>query len=138
MGLMGAFESKIEITTKEYKDLLADHVKLEGMRFLLCGSFTEKDAQELKAYRATGITPDRFRVIDEEYNALSKRVNELKKELDLQYATVKMQKDDIEKKDKLIVVLSNRVKELVKEKEAAEAPGYTASVLKTDPNNAQI
>ena len=137
MAITDVFKS-IEVSTKEYKDLLRDRVRLEGIRYLTRDDSEREDAKELREYRASGITPDRFKVIDEGYLALSKRVNELKKELDLQCATVKMQNDAIKEKDDLIVMLSNRVKELVKEKEAAEAAGYTASVLKTDPNKAQI
>ena len=61
-------------------EMMAHNVPLRYIQTLLTGKAPDYDCDlaELEAYRATGITPGRFKVIDEEYERLSRENAELK------------------------------------------------------------
>ena len=81
-------EKTVSIKVSEYRELIENNTELDMLRQVSNGTapevyvrilrkgretaFSEADREELKAYRDTGITPDRFQVIDEEYRKLSK------------------------------------------------------------------
>ena len=80
-------EETVAVTISEYRELVKAKTTLklarkiiksggayEQVKVLLDNSGMEiSDVQELEQYRASGITPDRMRVIDEEYCELSRR-----------------------------------------------------------------
>lgn len=82
-------EETVSIKISEYRELIENNTELDMLRTVSNGTapevyvrilrkgcetaFSEADREELKAYRETGITPDRFQVIDEEYRKLSKK-----------------------------------------------------------------
>lgn len=81
-------EETVSIKISEYRELIENNTELDMLRQVSNGTapevyvrilrkgcetaFSEADREELKAYRETGITPDRFQVIDDEYRKLSK------------------------------------------------------------------
>ena len=81
-------EETVSIKISEYRKLIENNTELDMLRKVSNGTapevyvrilrkgcetaFSEADREELKAYRETGITPDRFQVIDDEYRKLSK------------------------------------------------------------------
>lgn len=81
-------EETVSIKISEYRELIENNAELDMLRAVSNGTapevyvrilrkgcetaFSNADWEELKAYRETGITPDRFQVIDEEYRKLSK------------------------------------------------------------------
>ena len=81
-------EETVSIKISEYRELIENNTELDMLRQVSNGTapevyvrilrkgcetaFSDADREELKAYRETGITPDRFQVIDEEYRKLSK------------------------------------------------------------------
>ena len=81
-------EETVSIKISEYRSLIEANTEMELLRHVSDGTAPEvyvrilrkgcdtavidADREELEAYRATGITPDRFQVIDEEYRKLSK------------------------------------------------------------------
>lgn len=89
-------EETVSIKISEYRKLIENNTELDMLRQVSNGTapevyvrilrkgaetaFSEADREELKAYRETGITPDRFQVIDEEYRKLSKKNAGLKEE----------------------------------------------------------
>ena len=89
-------EETVSIKISEYRELIENNTELDMLRQVSNGTapevyvrilrkgaetaFSEADREELKAYRETGITPDRFQVIDEEYRKLSKDNAGLKEE----------------------------------------------------------
>lgn len=80
-------EETVAVTISEYRELVKAKTTLklarkliksggayEQVKVLLDNSGMEiSDVQELEAYRASGITPDRMQIIDEEYQKLSKK-----------------------------------------------------------------
>lgn len=80
-------EETVTVMISEYRDLVKAKTTLklarkliksggayEQVKVLLDNSGMEiSDVQELEAYRASGITPDRMQIIDEEYQKLSKK-----------------------------------------------------------------
>ena len=80
-------EATLEITTSEYRELIEAKTMADIMKrarekrvpesyvsMMLDDSVVDvNEYKELEAYRATGITPDRFKVIDEEYRKLSRK-----------------------------------------------------------------
>lgn len=89
-------EETVSIKVSEYRELIENNTELDMLRAVSDGTapevyvrilrkgcetaFSEADREELNAYRETGITPDRFQVIDEEYRKLSKENAGLKEE----------------------------------------------------------
>ena len=89
-------EETVSIKVSEYRELIENNTELDMLRTVSNGTapevyvrilrkgcetvFSEADREELRAYRETGITPDRFQVIDEEYQKLSKKNAGLKEE----------------------------------------------------------
>ena len=89
-------EETVSIKISEYRELIENNTELDMLRQVSNGTapevyvrilrkgaetaFSEADREELRAYRETGITPDRFQVIDEEYRKLSKKNAGLKEE----------------------------------------------------------
>lgn len=81
-------EETVSIKISEYRELIENNTELDMLRTVSNGTapevyvrilrkgcetaFSDADREELRAYRETGITPDRFQVIDEEYQKLSK------------------------------------------------------------------
>lgn len=81
-------EETVSIKVSEYRKLIENNTELDMLRQVSNGTapevyvrilrkgcetaFSDADREELRAYRETGITPDRFQVIDEEYRKLSK------------------------------------------------------------------
>ena len=91
MGLMDLVQAEetVSIKVSEYRELIENNTELELFRKLYggtaserllrmlraayeCAALTQDERDELEAYRASGITPDRFKVIDDEYQKLSK------------------------------------------------------------------
>lgn len=90
MGLADLVQAKetVSIKISEYRELIENNTELDMLRAVSNGTapevyvrilrkgcetaFSDADREELTAYRETGITPDRFQVIDEEYRKLSK------------------------------------------------------------------
>lgn len=80
-------EETVAVTISEYRELVKAKTTLklarkliksgsayEQVKMLLDNSGMEiSDVQELEKYRASGITPDRMQIIDEEYQKLSKK-----------------------------------------------------------------
>lgn len=80
-------EETVAVTISEYRELVKAKTTLKLARKLIkSGSAYEQvkvlldnsgmeisDVQELEKYRASGITPDRMQIIDEEYQKLSKK-----------------------------------------------------------------
>lgn len=80
-------EETVSIKISECRELIENNTELDMLRQVSNGTapevyvrilrkgcetaFSEADREELRAYRETGITPDRFQVIDEEYRKLS-------------------------------------------------------------------
>ena len=80
-------EETVSIKISEYRELIENNTELDMLRQVSNGTapevyvrilrkgcetaFSDADREELEAYRETGITPDRFQVIDEEYRKLS-------------------------------------------------------------------
>ena len=80
-------EETVSIKISEYRELIENNTELDMLRQVSNGTapevyvrilrkgcetaFSDADREELKAYRETGITPERFQVIDEEYRKLS-------------------------------------------------------------------
>ena len=80
-------EETVSIKISEYRELIENNTELDMLRTVSNGTapevyvrilrkgcetaFSDADREELKAYRETGITPERFQVIDEEYRKLS-------------------------------------------------------------------
>lgn len=89
-------EETVSIKISEYRELIENNTELDMLRQVSNGTapevcvrilrkgcetaFSEADREELRAYRETGITPDRFQVIDDEYQKLSKEKAWLKEE----------------------------------------------------------
>ncbi len=89
-------EETVSIKVSEYRELIENNTELDMLRQVSNGTapevyvrilrkgcetaFSDADREELRAYRETGITPDRFQVIDEEYRKLSKKNAGLKEE----------------------------------------------------------
>ena len=89
-------EETVSIKISEYRKLIENNTELDMLRQVSNGTapevyvrilrkgcetaLSEADREELRAYRETGITPDRFQVIDEEYRKLSKDNAGLKEE----------------------------------------------------------
>lgn len=89
-------EETVSIRVSEYRELIENNTELDMLRQVSNGTapevyvrilrkgaetaFSDADREELRAYRETGITPDRFQVIDEEYRKLSKKNAGLKEE----------------------------------------------------------
>ena len=85
-------EETVTVMISEYRDLVKAKTTLELTRKLMKSGGTceqvklllnnsgmeTSDVQELEAYRASGITPDRMQIIDEEYQKLSKKNAEAK------------------------------------------------------------
>lgn len=89
-------EETVSIKISEYRKLIENNTELDMLRQVSNGTapevyvrilrkgcetaLSEADREELRAYRETGITSDRFQVIDEEYRKLSKDNAGLKEE----------------------------------------------------------
>ncbi len=151
-------EETVSIKISEYRELIENNTELDMLRQVSNGTapevyvrilrkgaetaFNEADREELKAYRETGITPDRFQVIDEEYRKLSKenagliegaaRLKEENKQLSEDKArlfdqvvllekTIKGLKKDLVERDAQIDELESSVKSKQEYIEALEA-----------------
>ena len=108
-------EETVSIKISEYRKLIENNTELDMLRQVSNGTapevyvrilrkgaeaaLSDADREELEAYRATGITPDRFHVIDEEYRKLSKdnaRLTEEKAQLFDQVKTLEQKCEGLE------------------------------------------
>ena len=132
-------EETVSIKISEYRELIENNTELDMLRKVSNGTapevyvrilrkgaetaFSEADREELRAYRETGITPDRFQVIDEEYRKLSKDNARLTEEKARLFDQVVLLEKTIEGLKKDLVERDAHIDKLLSMMQGSEAEG---------------